>query len=337
MSSLAPDTGTDAARKLQDAFGRWDSESIRLQKRRVPIVIFAITLGPLAVLLLATQALAFPNGGSIAVTLIALELAALTVALWIAFLRIGRVHDRWITARLRAETLRREQFLLFAQVGPYLNLGPEAVATHIEQRLLVLDNALHDAVALLPLSDTNGSWRDAVEDGKSHPAFANVLGDARTYLVQRVTDQLKWFAGKSHLHERRSVLFENAARITLTLALIVAAVHLGLLLRHGTDPASVFEHILLIAAIALPAIGSAVIALESASGSQRLARSYHHYASVLEPLEDSLLTLADRATVGTPHDVLKFKRLVLSVEQILSDEIHQWWMIMAVSEPRPTA
>jgi hypothetical protein len=316
-------------------------------------------LGPLAVVLLAWQAVGFPAGSTpyklMAVSLILGELAVLLTALSIVLLNIGRAHDQWITARLRAEILRREGALFRAGVGPYLNLTPPMAVARLEVRLIALEGELHDPLDLLATRDTHGSWRDALEDAPavSGPDSSTLLGYAREYLQTRVTTQREWFTVNSRQHERRSEWLERGAKIVLTLATILAALHLGLLLRHPVSEASrdpdanpisevrrggpsldTFEKVLLIVAIWLPALGSGFIAYQSALGSVHLARSYAYYAGAMEPLEESLVDLVERfGTSASAEDQRRLKRCVLAVEELLSNELRQWWMIMAVKKP----
>lgn len=330
-----------AIEHVHHAYTRWDAAAIDFEKQRLSFVVFAIALGPIAVLMLAIQALAFPLGGPVALLLVGVEVVILIVAVLVPLLKMGRAHDRWIAARLRAEVLRREKFMLLARIGPYLNMGGAALHAAVAQRLRVLDDDSRDVVALLSMGDGRQNWRDAFEEQINHPGYVPSLdADVQSYVEERVVRQRQWFAKKRRDHERRSARFENAAKITLTLAPIVAAMHFGILAMEtagSSHPPRSFELLLLIVAIALPAIGSAFVALLSASGSERLARSYEYYAGALEALESVLLDIADNAASGlNKEDALQFRRHVLATEQLLSDELRQWWTIMALKHPRTT-
>ena len=335
---------TTEAGKLEKSFGKWDQESERHQKNRLSFVKSAIIVGPLAVLLLAIQVIAFQHGW-LAVRLIFLEVVLLAIALAIPFLKLGQSHDRWISARVRAEVLRREQSLLFANVGPYLNLSPAGAREQVRKRLVILDRDLGDAAELLASTHAPVSWRDELEDATaSNSDLADVRERARKYLHQRAVAQQDWFVKKSKDHEHRSRRLESWAKLVLTLALVLAAVHLGTLLWPllsdprvpSPEKPHLWEMVIAILALWLPAIGGAIVAYRSALGSQRQALSYKYYADVMEPLRKELQTLSSEGQAGG-DDTLKFKRLVLDVEEVLSDELRQWWMNMVIKEPHTTA
>ncbi len=335
--------------KLEGSFNAWDERSNNFQKRRLSFVKWAIVVGPIAVLLLAIQVIAVPHGGWAAV-LIAIEALLLGIAVCIPFLKLGRSHNLWISARVRAEVLRRERSLLFAQVGPYLDRTPTDREEEVLKRLVELSKDLTEGNELLSSTQAPTSWRNDLENAAAsqHSNHARDLPDVRqlasAYLQNRVSEQQDWFIKTSKDHEHRSERLENRARLVLTVALVLAAIHLGTLLwqwlTHAPKPDCndhrAWEQVLAIAALSLPAVGAALIAYRSALGSQRQALSYKYYAKVMVPLHSQLQTLAGGSQLH-PDDSLKFKRLVLDVEEVLSDELRQWWMNMVIKEPHTTA
>lgn len=147
--------GTDELKKalgeLHQAFDKWDQSAISKATKTTRFGFFTALLGPVAVLLLTVQILAFPDASLIAVTLIGLELAALLFALIVGFAHVGPSSDEWMRDRLRAEVLRREQYLVSARVGPYL-ITPD-LSSVIRQRLQVIDNDITESLDLIPLQD----------------------------------------------------------------------------------------------------------------------------------------------------------------------------------------
>jgi hypothetical protein len=329
------------AGKLHDAWQRHDADATRHQKRRLTFAAFAAALGPLAVLLLAAQALLFPHGGPAALLLIAGELAVLALALTLAFVRFGRAHERWITARLRAEALRREEFLLLARVGPYLETEP---GEHdVGRRLLLIDAHETDPVELLELHDPErGSWWNGLMEAwhaGSAGARVDVPKGLETYLRERIDDQRRYFDSKGEQHAGRARRWENAAKVVLVLALVVAALHFGALLGAPEGGGRHPEGLVLLA-IVLPPVGSAIVGLLSILGSHRLSRAYRYNARILQRLQHEGMELAREAHAGTrSEDVLayEFKRLVLRTEELLSDDLRQWWIVMKPEAPRPGA
>ena len=143
-----------ALEELQQAFNKWDGIAVDKASKTTRFSFFTALLGPVAVLLLTVQILAFPHTSAIAITLIGLELAALLFALIVGFAHFGPSPDAWIRDRLRAEVLRRERHLISARVGPYLTT-PDPTGV-IRQRLQALDNDITEPLDLIPLQDPHG-------------------------------------------------------------------------------------------------------------------------------------------------------------------------------------
>ncbi|MFQ5995734.1 MAG: hypothetical protein ACE5K1_11655 [Acidiferrobacterales bacterium] len=338
---LAEAESGDPVEAIEKAFKRRDSRALKHYQRRLNLTVFSVALGPVAVLLLATQVLVYPEGGVIGSTLIAIELAVLTLVLAVGFLQMGRSHRLWIRERLRAEVLRREEFLLRARVGPYLGTQATALGERVSERLVTIDSEVNDPVALLRLQDEGENWRDALEDAKHNntlgitPDFADNL---QAYLTQRTKRQREWFSENSSALGKHARFYENGARLVVVLALIIAALHLGWL---NADHDGGFMHTLLIViAIVAPAIGSAFVGLQSVSGSQRLSRSHAFHAHALERLEKIFRRIQLKLEQsGAADDDLQFQfqRAVLGTEELLSSELYLWWLIMHTEAPRASA
>jgi hypothetical protein len=329
----------DRLERIRDALTRRDEAAKRNQRRRLTFAAATSFLAPFAVFFLACQIKLAPSGPWAKVW-IAFELFALTAALGIAFLHLGESHYRWIGERLRAEILRRESFLLLAQVGPYLKIPEAALSSRVEERLIMLENELDDPAAMLAMNDGQQSWSDALEDsfhaGSQKQALD--LSLLQHYLEKRVADQRQWFSQKSLQHERHTWYFESLAKLILTLGLIVAAIHFGLLWNEAsktaeavTPPEPLGPRILIVAAIVLPAAGAAFVGLLSIFGCRRLSVSYAYHADALERLENQLRALeSDAVTEDKPYTNLdlRFKRLMLETESVLSNELRLWWFFM---------
>ena len=123
--------------------------------------------------------------------------------------------------------------------------------------------------------------------------------------------------------------------MTLTVALAVAGVHLGFLLgaeSHG----GTLTVALVVVALALPPVGAALVAISALFESHRLHRSYGHHVHELARVQDAFAELQELARDGAPsrHLVHRFRRLVLRTEQLLTNELLQWWLIMGPEPPR---
>ena len=92
MSGVAgstPPAAPNELERIQQAFNKWDGLAVERQQSQKRFGLFTALLGPVAVLLLTVQILAFPHAGPVALTLIAAELAALMIALSFGFFSIG--------------------------------------------------------------------------------------------------------------------------------------------------------------------------------------------------------------------------------------------------------
>jgi hypothetical protein len=333
--------GSPAAEKLEQWWAVWDDKSKAHQQRHFMLVLSAIAVGPVAVLFQAIQVIAEPDRAWAAV-LTGLEMAALGLALSVPVLKLNRSHDRWLSTRVRAEVFQRELSLLFARVGPYLALTATRAADEVDRRFAVLHGEYEvGSLASLAFTRAPAQWRNALESSPGGRELPDVRNRAARYLQNRVIAQQTWFLEKSHYHEQWSRRLEIAAIVVLALALFVAAVDLIRLLAVGhqppaSNPQQWWEHPLEFVALWLPAVGSAIVGYRSAVGSQRQALSYRYYADAINPLRDALEQLAAEAQ-ERPEDALSFKRLVLDIEEVLSDELQQWWMNMVIKVPHTTA
>src|ERR1700733_8523928 len=141
------DAGLDA---IEQAFDRWNELTIHHQKKQKRFGFFTALLGPVAVLLLTVQIVTFAQNRPVSVTLIALELGALVIALSFGFFNSGSPNT-WMKYRLRAELLRREKFLVLARVGPYLK--GDTPRNVIDSRLVLIDSDATDPAGLILLQD----------------------------------------------------------------------------------------------------------------------------------------------------------------------------------------
>jgi hypothetical protein len=330
--SAPPSTALDGELQAIDiAYEKWNQKALKHQKRQRRFGFFTAFLGPVAVLLLTVQILAFPQAGPVSVTLIAAELAALGIALIFGFFNMG-TPNTWMSYRLRAEMLRREKFLVLGRVGPYLSqVDPANV---IERRLVRIDNDKTPPVELIPLQETNGeTWRDGLEDARAHneqtaPPDTTAFD---TFREKRVMDQKNWYSDKSTYWASRDELLENVAKGVLVMALVVSAWHLAnLYLLPATigNERTQSQLVTEILAIVLPPIGAAAAALQSLLEGRRLSRSYDDRARALIDIDVALLKLkGDSAKVRREEYDFRFKRLVLRAEETLANELLQWWSL----------
>jgi hypothetical protein len=326
--------------RLWQSMREHDEHANLSQWRRYTFALAVAALTPFAVLFLALQVLVYPTGGVEAALLIGAELLLVATALALPLMKVGQSHSRWIEARLRAELLRRETFLLRMRVGPYLGIASATELQHIaDLRLLELESV--DPVSQLPCAIASGHrpWSAELEEqwrrgtDLAVPSLAECIAQ---YLHERVANQRRWFERKAIEKKATAKRWENAARLVLVLALVVAALHLGGLLRGGHHALGAFDQALFLAAIGLPTLGAALVGLLSITGSHRLAKGYHQTREALLHIERELRELQNhvRNGGGEKEHALALKRLVLRCEEILSADLRQWWLIMLPETPR---
>jgi|ERR1700693_899529 len=329
---------------IQDAFKRHDDRASDLQRQRLSFAMRAVAVGPAAVILLTTQVLAFKGHRAIGISLVAIECALLLYALEIGFLGLGRAHKQWVKARVRAEVVRREEFLFRATVGPYLLCPSGSLADWIRERLVRIDSEVNSPLELIEMKQGSKSWKDTLEDSRSSTSLTSLpelLENMRVYLEQRVSAQRKWYSSKSESHQKVSERFDSAAKLSLTGALMLAIFHLAVLIFEEHIPRGAsqlwVDVILPLVAISLPAIGAMITGLASIYGSERLARSYRYYAETLEGFETDLRRLHSqiRENLCSPREAqFRFSRIVLAVEELLSNELRLWWLVMYPNVPK---
>lgn len=339
MSGVASTTppAANALQPIDDAFKKWDGLALLRQKKQKRFGFFTTLLGPVAVLLLTVQILAFPHASPVALTLIAAELLALMIVLSYGFFNIGSP-DEWMRYRLRAEVLRREKFLVKARVGPYLNESNPANA--LMRRLVVIEDL--EPASLISLTDREGrTWRGLLEDARADgTTTASPDPDGfEFFYVERLLDQKVWYAGKGKKVGRLDERFEELAKGVLVGALVVAAWHLASLYfgthTEGTER-STSQLVTEILAIVLPPVGAAATGMQSLLDVRRLSRSYADRALMLTGLADAFLKLQPQFTTGgppRPEDEFQFKRLVIRTEEALANELLQWWLLRHSGQP----
>jgi hypothetical protein len=338
--SHADNTTADWLARIDEALNRRDGVALRSKGRRLTFAVTAAALGPIAVLLLGLHLVfgkQLPFGGG----LVFLELMALTFALAIPFLRLEQSHYQWLSERLRAELLRRERFFLLARIGPYLGASDATIAIRVEHRLAGIDDDINDAFSLLGPTEDALRWRKNLEDSRhdilttEKPSISITPDD---YLRDRILAQRRWYSRKAIEHGKHAWWLEGGAKMTLTFALIVAAVHLGI--DHETSESIISVQLLSMGALLLPAVGAALIGLLSIFGCRRLSRSYMYHAHALEALETVTRALqADALTIPLQDEdvVFQFRRILLETEELLSNELRLWWLYMHPEAPRAAA
>jgi hypothetical protein len=333
---LSPEEQIARARK------KWDQVAIENRPKVVSFHTAVALFTPFAVLLLAIQIMVFPHQNAASLILIALELALLLFVLLTGFASLGPSPQRWLLPRLRCEILRREEFLLMARVGPYLKCGNEAaVATAVKLRLDALNTESNNPMDYLALEGHVGnSWRDEFED--LGPGQSTSLGSdcCDRYQRERILEEREWFHRKSELLAGADALWEGWAKAILACALVVAAMHLIALVSALPGPAGgerpLLQLVLEVAAISLPALGSAASVVQVLMQARHVSRGYQEQARLLDVIDGRLGALVQEQAEATSEEersrlAFKLRRLVLTTEGLLSEELRHWYLLMAPS------
>jgi hypothetical protein len=312
----------------------------------------AAVLSPLALLLLSLQLLAAPAGGSWALGLIAAEIFCLGTLIYIAWTN-REPTEAWIGNRLRTELLRREQFLVVAGVGPYLNKNSSASAETARQRRTEIERTdFHNLLELGSLQNHSAAptWMEDLYRTplNSTVSAADCIGRMNTYFHHRIQKQLGYFANElrdCHENERLWSKLLTAGLLAAVLAAILHAVHLYVATRSNlaiTESSSEhLWHILVgVMAVVLPPLGTAALSIRAMYNFGRRSRLYGRERRALLAYRSELEGLIREAELAKQKTALRsidkidldFRAIVLRTEQSLSVEMEQWVFLMEKPE-----
>ena len=362
------------ARKLDQARMTWSGIARRHNQKRQHWIIVASLLSPVAVLSLSMEILLIPLS-NVALALIFFEILVIILALITIYVHwpLGRTHEIWVRARLRAELLRREVYLCRASVGPYLNCSDhekraeERIQEITDDRGANPEDELFRLAALLDMEHSpqpdltrtdacdgaGGSgafsrpWSDELEnsvrrsllkgEGQAHHNVSEPHFEQH-YLTERIQAQKTGYFGiQKELHERLDIIWETLSILTLWLALAMACLHLGLMM--STHNAS--------SLLPVPPyldiehwVEVSALTLPPVGGLFIAVRSYlenHRLSRSYNDQYRQLCRLEERLQSvhqGDPEADLEIKRLVLQTEALLSHEIRRWWHIVGPETPK---
>jgi len=293
-----------------------------------------LALAPfLAATALATQAVLLPRGGPAAVGLAA---AAAVILLYLLTLvwTSPEPTGAWVTSRFRRELLRREEFLVLARTGPYLQAGPDDALRIAQARVARMVAAdAHELARLAALSDGEADggerpWIDEVWRHDVDESSAETVERMRAYLEYRIKAQIL-FLGLAVEKCRKTEARLSAAAKSVVVAGAVAATSYVIALAAADRSPGIA--LLSLAAAALPALCNGMLALQNLYGAQRLASSYRETQEELSRHAHTLtLLIGGSAPSGT-----RFRALALHVEAALTRELLQWRNLVSRPEFDP--
>jgi hypothetical protein len=305
-------------------------------------------LPPLALLFLVVQTLFFPSRSPWGAGLVfgeALLLTVLVVLVWTS----PTPTRSWVRARLRAELLRREQYLRLAAVGPYLGLAADRAGGASAARLdVMVSGDLQQLRQLLPLAAVDSGvppqgsrfWIDDLwSRGFSSPALDSVADRMRSYLHYRIGKQLMWLTLGVDLNERSRKWITLPLKIAVVLALVAAVVHAVLQSVEAGDRgpevggAAAVSLVTILLASVLPPFSAALLAIQALFAFPTLAFSYGETRTELRRQKASLACLIDSYVASGEDDERRrlqteFQALVLHTESALTHELDRWIMLI---------
>jgi hypothetical protein len=337
-----------AERLLTGHYDECKVEAARHQWRRRYLAWSVGLASPVAVSLLALQHL-YLEHWTYGPWLVFGELIVMIFALAVEYFGFGESHDRWIRSRLQAELLKRELFLLRARVGPYLTTS-DALAT-ASARAASICSPFANPVPMLSLQTPgNPPWRDELSTGahvlaEGATTRAELTAHVERYLAERVDDQIGYFSNRQHSFHKHDRWTELGAKaILLATTTVVSAKLVGMLLEDSHDHRSAWMTFWLFGAFVLPVFGAGTMAFRAIFEPHRLLRSFLACRAQLEELRPTfqeLLTAirsvpdsARGSDAELQSHLLRFKRLVLEAEGILSEDFRRWWVIVDPETPR---
>lgn len=290
-------------------------------------------LPAIAVVFVAVQTI-FANGTAFEAGLVGAELVLLLAIMWLVWADPDPVKD-WLSARVRAELFRREQYLRLAMVGPYLGLTGAAADRRARGRIMELRNA--DMAGLRQLISMNGEphWADEIWlRSRAGPPADDLANRMRSYLCYRIDKQIMWFTLATKAKDDAERGISRVVKAVLAIATLSAAAQMVLVSQQPRP--DLIGALIGFAALIMPAACVLLLGVAQLLSYQRLALSYADTRRELFALRGVLSDLVDRLESAPSGDVeeigKRFQSLVLRMEGELTQELLRWIMFIRRSE-----
>ncbi len=305
-----------------------DEKAKKMQSSRNWIARGLVWLGPLAVAVLALD-ITFSPDNRFELWLWFIEFAILITMLVLTARGLGKkTHEEWVMTRLRAELLRREEYLFRTRLGPYLS---DASREWVHQRV----SGIQTSDELLRFTAMQGerraNWHDELADACFENSQAVVTiepGFVESYLDERLDDQIKYFEGRKSFSRIQEWRFELILQLALIAALVLSV------LRMIPDHGEPLYRTISLVGLCLPALCSGIVAWHAAFEYRRNHRASEQKLIELRQLKSDLEALHKENAEKTAGGVLRIKRKVLDTEAVLSQELYEWWLIIDAAEPK---
>jgi hypothetical protein len=315
--------------ELEAELRRQDGLAERFKDRRQVFALSVLALSLLAALCASIQGTWFHEPSFSGILLAIVEVALLVTLLIVELMHEAEAHHHeWVDARLRAELLRRERFLYFARVGPYLKSSESELGPAVAERLSRI--RAENGLELIPPMGGAATWQEELEDARHesrpelNPASPDGRDPRRYYLEERLLHQKRYFSTKAEEHLAWDRSTRSLIKLVVVVAVLAAAGHsIGLIL-HSQEA---WAQGLVFGARFLPALSVGVLAWREMSQSQRLHLGFRRKHWTLGRLERQI----ERFEIS--YSPFQFKRFVLQTEIELSHDLYEWWLVMGPAAP----
>ena len=276
---------------LQGPFARAELLSRRVQSFYLRLSALLFVLAALAVCIVGTQLVFFPQHRLVVAGEIACLISILTGLEWG---RRTRLQQRWISARYLAERLRSAFFL--ALIGA----GEQSSATAFIS-------------ADIPVAPWVGIAFDMVWMRRPQvETDTTSVASLRSFLSQAwVDDQRRYFRKASARARRRHIFSTRAVEALFAMSVIIAIVHVAL-----DGPEDWVKHMVSLLAISIPACAAALVGYNSQREYLRNSLRYGRMTDSLAGANDLMLATADHA---------KVREIAATVDRMLRQECGEWF------------
>jgi hypothetical protein len=293
-----------------------------------------IALLPAIAIVFAAAQNSFAGGTPFEMGLIGAEVIVLFTILWLVWINPEPV-KAWLSARVRAELMRREQYLRLACAGPYLGLAPDAATRRTHSRIIELRDA--DPEQLRQLISMNGEpqWLDQIWRRPTASLPVEGLADRmRSYLYYRIDKQIMWFGLGTAAKEKAEWRTAGVVKTVLVLAILGGMAQMVLVSQQPEPNIAVV--LVSFASLVLPAACVLLLGVQQVLSYQRLALSYAETRRELLASRAALSDLIDELHAvgdgGADEIGRRFQSLVLRLENELTQELLRWIMFIRRSE-----
>ena len=253
----------------------------------------------------------------------------------VLLMRNRNPNSNWVEDRMRAELLRREQYLFLALIGS--DLGATE-SERIRQAGLRVDHFRHaDPKTLLGHSGlhalTSGD-RDGRVEVSPNVVSADFRDRVTSYGVYRIDKQCVWFSESQALNEQWEEWTSRLLYSSLFLAVGAAMSHIVMQTMEigGLHPNHTLEIGVTLLAISLPPVCTALIAVRELFAFRLLSLLYLKTLTELSTYRRCIVDLESRIQKSPTiscEDLKRFQSIVLATENVLTNELLVWTHIVA--------